>query len=166
VAGRAAGSGRAGRPDVDAVDPAPGEAFDPAAFLRDSGTLFLLAAAVTSASCAPLVAAFVEDITETARTLAARAPGARLDPPLLLALDEIANLTASQSRQRREPVRKPIYAVEQLAELHDLGQHLGARQHGHGQPIPQSVTASAARAGRYEPNRQRMIFFSLSGSAA
>ncbi len=76
-----------------AVDPGPGEAFDPAAFLRNRGTLFLLASAVTSASCAPLVAAFVEDITETARTLAARAPGARLDPPLLLALDEIANLT-------------------------------------------------------------------------
>lgn len=81
-------------PDVlAAVDPAAGEEFDPAAFLRDSGTLYLLASAVTSGSCAPLVAAFVEDITETARALAARSPGARLDPPLLLALDEIANLT-------------------------------------------------------------------------
>jgi type IV secretion system protein VirD4 len=81
-------------PDVlAAVDPAPGEEFDPAAFLRDSGTLYLLASAVTSGSCAPLVAAFVEDITETARVVAARSPGARLDPPLLLALDEIANLT-------------------------------------------------------------------------
>lgn len=81
-------------PDVlSAVDPAPGEEFDPAKFLRDSGTLYLLAAAVTSGSSGPLVAAFVEDITETARVLAARAPGARLDPPLLLALDEIANLT-------------------------------------------------------------------------
>ncbi len=48
---------------------------------------------MSSGTSAPLVAAFVEDITETARTLAARSPGARLDPPLLLALDEIANLT-------------------------------------------------------------------------
>jgi type IV secretory pathway TraG/TraD family ATPase VirD4 len=81
-------------PDVlDAVDPAPGHEFDPTAFLAESGTLYLLASAVTSGSCAPLVAAFVEDITETARALAARSPGARLDPPLLLALDEIANLT-------------------------------------------------------------------------
>ncbi|NMR19195.1 type IV secretory system conjugative DNA transfer family protein [Cellulomonas fimi] len=81
-------------PDVlAAVDPGPRDGFDPAAFLRASGTLYLLAAAVTSASCAPLLAAFVEDITETARALAARSPGARLDPPLLLALDEIANLT-------------------------------------------------------------------------
>lgn len=76
-----------------AVDPDPGESFDPVAFLQDSGTLFLLAAAVTSAGCGPLVAAFIEDITETARRLAARSAGARLDPPLLLALDEIANLT-------------------------------------------------------------------------
>ncbi len=81
-------------PDVlAAVDPHPGESFDPQAFLRQAGTLFLMAPAVTSASSAPLVAAFVEDITETARTLAARSEGARLDPPLLLALDEIANLT-------------------------------------------------------------------------
>jgi type IV secretion system protein VirD4 len=55
--------------------------------------LYLLASAVASGSSGPLVAAFVEDITETARSLAARSPGARLDPPLLLALDEIANLT-------------------------------------------------------------------------
>jgi len=38
------------------------------------------------------VAAFVEDLVETARRLAARSPGARLDPPLLLALDEVANI--------------------------------------------------------------------------
>lgn len=81
-------------PDVlEAVDPVADDGFDPAVFLRESGTLYLLAAAATSASCAPLVAAFVEDITETARVVAARSPGARLDPPLLLALDEIANLT-------------------------------------------------------------------------
>ncbi|WP_263730457.1 type IV secretory system conjugative DNA transfer family protein [Cellulomonas sp. SG140] len=81
-------------PDVLAtLDPKPGTEFDPATFLRESGTLYLLASSVAAASCAPLIAAFVEDITETARTLAARAPGARLDPPLLLALDEIANLT-------------------------------------------------------------------------
>lgn len=81
-------------PDVLAsVDPPPGQEFDPVTFLRSTNTLYLLASAVASGSSAPLVAAFVEDITETARALAARAPGARLDPPLLLALDEIANLT-------------------------------------------------------------------------
>lgn len=81
-------------PDVlAALDPKPGTEFDPAEFLAESGTLYLLASSVAAGSCAPLIAAFVEDITETARTVAARAPSARLDPPLLLALDEIANLT-------------------------------------------------------------------------
>lgn len=81
-------------PDVlAAVDPGPGDRFDPAEFLAESGTLYLLASAVSSGTCGPLVAAFVEDITETARSRAARSAGARLDPPLLLALDEIANLT-------------------------------------------------------------------------
>ncbi len=38
------------------------------------------------------MAALVEDMVETARRIAAASPGARLDPPLLLALDEIGNL--------------------------------------------------------------------------
>jgi hypothetical protein len=81
-------------PDVlHSVDPGPSDRFDPAVFLAESGTLYLLASAVSSGTCAPLIAAFVEDITETARARAARSRGARLDPPLLLALDEIANLT-------------------------------------------------------------------------
>ncbi|MCB2177840.1 MAG: TraM recognition domain-containing protein [Actinomycetales bacterium] len=81
-------------PDVlAAVEPGRGKEFDPSEFLRENGTLYLLASAVASGSCAPLIAAFVEDVTETARVLAARSRGARLDPPLLLALDEIANLT-------------------------------------------------------------------------
>jgi len=81
-------------PDVlAAVTPSPGETFDPEAFLRDAGTLYLLGSSVGAASCASLIASFVEDITETARAMAARAPHGRLDPPLLLALDEIANLT-------------------------------------------------------------------------
>lgn len=81
-------------PDVlAAVDPGPEDGFDPGAFLRDSGTLYLLATSTGAGACAPLVAAFVEDVTETARSIAARSPHARCDPPLLLALDEIANLT-------------------------------------------------------------------------
>jgi type IV secretory pathway TraG/TraD family ATPase VirD4 len=74
------------------VSPRPGEDFDPAKFLRDNGTLYLLATGAGAGASAALVAALVEDLVETARVLAARSPGARLDPPLLLALDEIGNL--------------------------------------------------------------------------
>ncbi len=38
-----------------------------------------------------MVGAFVEDVVETARRLAASSPGARLNPPLTLVLDEAAN---------------------------------------------------------------------------
>ena len=78
---------------LDAVSPAEGEGFDPEAFIRDCGTLYLLATGSGAGASAALVAALVEDLIETARRLAARSPGARLDPPMLLALDEIANLS-------------------------------------------------------------------------
>nr|WP_166355044.1 type IV secretory system conjugative DNA transfer family protein [Phytoactinopolyspora limicola] len=77
---------------LDAVTPRIGEVFDPETFLRDNGTLYLLATGAGAGASASLVAALIEDLVETARTLAARSPGARLDPPLLLALDEIGNL--------------------------------------------------------------------------
>ncbi|WP_344225330.1 type IV secretory system conjugative DNA transfer family protein [Kocuria atrinae] len=77
---------------LDAVSPGPGEDFDPKTFIQDRGTLYLLATGAGAGASAALVAAFVEDLIETARRIAARSPGARLDPPLLLALDEIGNL--------------------------------------------------------------------------
>ncbi|MDO5699288.1 MAG: TraM recognition domain-containing protein [Dermatophilus congolensis] len=77
---------------LDAVTPGPHEHFDPETFLTQHGTLYLLATGAGAGASAALVAAFVEDLIETARRLAARSPGARLDPPLLLALDEIGNL--------------------------------------------------------------------------
>ena len=77
---------------LDAISPRDGEAFDPTSFLRDNGTLYLLATGAGAGASAALVAAFIEDLVEVVRTLAATSPGARLDPPLLLALDEIGNL--------------------------------------------------------------------------
>ncbi|WP_294181154.1 type IV secretory system conjugative DNA transfer family protein, partial [uncultured Schumannella sp.] len=78
---------------LDTVSPGPGEGFDPEHFIQNKGTLFLLATGSGAGASATLVAALVEDLIETARRLAARSPGARLDPPMLLALDEIANLS-------------------------------------------------------------------------
>lgn len=77
---------------LDAVTPRDGESFDPTVFLRGRGTLYVLGTASGAGAAAPLVAALVEDMVETARRIAATSPGARLDPPLLLALDEIGNL--------------------------------------------------------------------------
>lgn len=75
-----------------AVTPRDGECFKPGEFITDRGTLFLLGTAAGAGAAASLVAAFIEDLVETARRAAAVSAGARLDPPLLLALDEIGNL--------------------------------------------------------------------------
>lgn len=77
---------------LDAVSPGPSESFDPEAFLTGRGTLYLLETGAGAGTSESLVAAFIEDLVETERRLAARSAGARLDPPLLLALDEVGNL--------------------------------------------------------------------------
>jgi type IV secretion system protein VirD4 len=74
-----------------AISPSPGEEFDPARFLRENGTLYLLATASGASTTTGLVSALVEDVVETARRIASASPGARLDPPLSLILDEAAN---------------------------------------------------------------------------
>ncbi len=74
-----------------AVSPPPGEEFDPVAFVREKGTLYLLGTASGASACAGLISALVEDVVDVARRMAATSPGARLDPPLALVLDEAAN---------------------------------------------------------------------------
>jgi type IV secretory pathway TraG/TraD family ATPase VirD4 len=76
---------------LDAVSPSDAERFEPADFLRRRGSLYLLGTASGAVATAGLVAALVEDVVEVARRLAAASPGARLDPPLGLILDEAAN---------------------------------------------------------------------------
>jgi type IV secretion system protein VirD4 len=76
---------------LDAVSPVPGAGFEPATFLQAKGTVYLLGTASGAAATAGLVAAFVEDVVEAARRIAASSPGSRLDPPLSLILDEAAN---------------------------------------------------------------------------
>jgi type IV secretory pathway TraG/TraD family ATPase VirD4 len=68
------------------------EAFDPTDFLQQHGTLYLLGATGTQLSVAPLITSLLQDLVDTARTLAANQQGGRLDPPLLLLLDEAANI--------------------------------------------------------------------------
>jgi hypothetical protein len=76
-----------------AVLPAPGTAFDIEDFLAACGTLYLIAEAQSEeAPVAPLMACFLNEVHYTAKMAGSRMPGGRLDPPLLMALDEIANI--------------------------------------------------------------------------
>jgi hypothetical protein len=75
------------------VLPEPGTAFDIEDFLAVSGTLYLIAEAQSEeAPVAPLMACFLNEVHYTAKMAGSRMPGGRLDPPLLMALDEIANI--------------------------------------------------------------------------
>lgn len=81
----------------EALNPEPGRGLDPETFLAESGTIYLLGTGAGAGASAAFIAALLEDVTETARRLAARSLGGRLEPPLALVLDEIANLCALPS---------------------------------------------------------------------
>jgi type IV secretion system protein VirD4 len=66
--------------------------FDPAAFVRSLDTLVLVADANASTNVAPLCAMLLQEVVDAAKAAAARLPGGRLDPPLRLVGDEIANV--------------------------------------------------------------------------
>lgn len=87
VSGLAVGSVR------DALTPvSQAETFDIDAFIRDSGTLYIMGTKSGGSSAGPFLIAMMDAITERAREIAAKRPGNRLDPPMALVLDEIANI--------------------------------------------------------------------------
>ncbi|WP_207400777.1 type IV secretory system conjugative DNA transfer family protein [Actinomadura roseirufa] len=79
--------------------------FDPAAFAGSRDTLYLLSKSLSAA--APLIAALTDTTMRAAERRAEQA-GGRLDPPLVVALDEAANIC-------------------RIADLPQLYSHLGSR---------------------------------------
>ncbi len=73
-------------------NPGPGEEFDVKSFLYGKGTLYLLSDEGHAA--AKLLAALIADVVRVARREADGSAKSRLDPPLTLVLDEIANFAA------------------------------------------------------------------------
>jgi hypothetical protein len=103
------------------VLPAPGNAFDIKDFLASSGTLYLIAEAQTEeAPVAPLMACFLNEVHYTAKMTGSRMPGGRLDPCLLMALDEIANIA---------PINIPNF----MADAGGRGIQMAIVSHGLGQ---------------------------------
>ncbi|WP_154604910.1 type IV secretory system conjugative DNA transfer family protein [Arthrobacter sp. AQ5-05] len=77
-----------------ALDPhGEAEQFDPQEFIRQRGTLYLIGTKSGAAAAGPYLSALIDDIDYAAREMAFVAAGGRLDPPLSLILDEIANLS-------------------------------------------------------------------------
>jgi hypothetical protein len=104
-----------------AVLPDSGNAFDIEDFLAASGTLYLIAEAQTEeAPVAPLMACFLNEVHYTAKLVGSRMPGRRLDPCLLMALDEIANIA---------PINIPNF----MADAGGRGIQMAIVSHGLGQ---------------------------------
>jgi type IV secretory pathway TraG/TraD family ATPase VirD4 len=75
------------------VLPCPGAGFDIPAFLAGRGTVYLIAEAVTEeAPVAPLFAAMASEMHYIAAQLGQASAGGRLDPPLLMGLDEVTQI--------------------------------------------------------------------------
>ena len=75
------------------VLPGPGQSLDLEAFLREAGTLYLIAETRGEDSpVAPLFACLASELHYTAALAGSRMPGGRLDPPLLMALDEVTQI--------------------------------------------------------------------------
>ncbi len=105
------------------VLPGPGGGFDIAAFLRDAGTLYLIAEAVSQeAPVAPLFAAMASEIHYAAAQIGQASPGERLDPPLLMGLDEVTQIC---------PVPLPFW----LADSGGKGIQVAAVAHGEAQLV-------------------------------
>ena len=66
--------------------------FDPIEFLKGQNTLYLIGTKSGAGAAGGFLAAMLDDIVETARRKALASPSSRIDPPLGLILDEIANI--------------------------------------------------------------------------
>ncbi|MGH3226388.1 MAG: type IV secretory system conjugative DNA transfer family protein, partial [Streptosporangiaceae bacterium] len=75
------------------VLPGPGQSLDLDTFLHEAGTLYLIAETRGEDSpVAPLFACLASELHYTAALAGSRMPGGRLDPPLLMALDEVTQI--------------------------------------------------------------------------
>jgi type IV secretory pathway TraG/TraD family ATPase VirD4 len=75
------------------VLPGLGEGFDIPAFLAQAGTVYMIAEAVSEeAPVAPLFAAMAAEIHGTAAQIGQASASGRLDPPLLMGLDEVTQI--------------------------------------------------------------------------
>jgi type IV secretion system protein VirD4 len=115
------------------VLPLPGRGFDIPSFLADRGTVYLIAEAVSEeAPVAPLFAAMAAEIHYAAAQLGQASAAGRLDPPLLMGLDEVTQIC---------PVPLPFWladsggkGIQVLAVVHGEAQ-LAERWGDHGRQI-------------------------------
>ena len=161
------------------VLPGPGGGFDIPAFLDGTGTVYLIAEAVSEeAPVAPLFAAMATEIHYIAAQLGQASPSGRLDPPLLMGLDEVTQICPvplpfwlSDSGGKGIQVCAVVHGEAQLAEPlgelrtagragHLLGEGVPARHHrrhhpaGGQHPVRAGVVEGPRPGPRHPPRRR------------
>jgi type IV secretion system protein VirD4 len=117
------------------VLPAPGEGFDIPSFLSGCGTVYMVAEATgEDAPVAPLFAAMATEIHYVAALLGQASRSGRLDPPLLMGLDEVTQIC---------PVPLPSW-------LSDSG--------GKGIQVVAVVHGEAQLAGRWDDHGRQVVW--------
>src|SRR5581483_7773423 len=113
--------------------PPPGAGLDATRFIREKGSLFLVAGQHQAAQVVPLLTALADHWLTTAQDLALSCPNRRLDPPATAVLDELPNATplpelpdiVSDSAGRGVIIH---WAAQSLAQLEDTSGATRARQ--------------------------------------
>jgi type IV secretion system protein VirD4 len=117
------------------VLPAPGAGFDIGSFLRDCGTVYMIAESTgEDAPVAPLFAALATEIHYAASLTGQASASGRLDPPLLMGLDEVTQIC---------PVPLPSW-------LSDSG--------GKGIQVVAVVHGEAQLAGRWDDHGRQVVW--------
>ncbi|MFF9157617.1 type IV secretory system conjugative DNA transfer family protein [Streptomyces sp. NPDC014846] len=102
-------------------------------WLTDGGTVFLIGEEDEGSSLAPILAAFSRAILDTAKIIAARSPNGRLDPPLGVLGDELANVAPLPQIPSLMSVSgsQNIFlcaVLQNLAQAHERWGELGVRK--------------------------------------
>ena len=111
-------------PDLAAaVTPAPGRGFDVGRFVTETGTLYMIASGDEDSPVTPLFKAFASYVHYAAGLAGSMAPAGRLDPPLLMALDEVTTICPvdlpvmlSDSAGKGVLITAVAHGMSQLAE--------------------------------------------------
>lgn len=102
-------------------------------WLTEGGTVFLIGEEDEGSSLAPILAAFSRAILDTAKVIAARMPNGRLDPPLALLGDELANVAPLPQIPSLMSVSGSqnifmVAVLQNLAQAHERWGELGVRK--------------------------------------
>ena len=161
------------------VLPGPGDGFDIPSFLDGAGTVYLIADAVSEeAPVAPLFAAMATEIHYIAAQLGQASSSGRLDPPLLMGLDEVTQICpvplpfwlsdsggkgiqVCRRGARRGPARRTLGELRAAGGArYLLGEGVPARHHrchhaAGGQHLVRAGVLEGPRPGPRHPPRRR-----------